>query len=82
MGDSEELSSGYAGGLRRSSSHSSLTGSTQFSHVMWRSHGMEGLKACFAMTWLPQATTAGLMAFLTQPLEHGSGWFLFLLFLE
>ena len=35
----------------------SLTGGTRFSHVTWWSHGMEGLKACFAVRWLPQATS-------------------------
>ena len=35
----------------------SLTGGTRFSHVMWWSHGMEGLKACFGVMWLPQATS-------------------------
>jgi len=35
----------------------SLTGGTRFSHVTWWSHGMEGLKACFGVTWLPQATS-------------------------
>lgn len=33
----------------------SLTGGTRFSHVTWWSHGMEGLKACFGVAWLPQA---------------------------
>lgn len=32
----------------------SLTGGTRFSHVTWWSHGMEGLKACFGVDWLPQ----------------------------
>ena len=35
----------------------SLTGGTRFSHVTWWSHGMEGLKACFGVEWLPQATS-------------------------
>jgi len=35
----------------------SLTGGTRFSHVTWWSHGMEGLKACFGVVWLPQATS-------------------------
>ena len=35
----------------------SLTGGTRFSHVTWWSHGMEGLKACFGVAWLPQATS-------------------------
>lgn len=35
----------------------SLTGGTRFSHVTWWSHGIEGLKACFGVTWLPQATS-------------------------
>jgi hypothetical protein len=35
----------------------SLTGGTRFSHVTWWSHGIEGLKACFAVVWLPQATS-------------------------
>lgn len=35
----------------------SLTGGTRFSHVTWWSHGMEGLKACFGVDWLPQATS-------------------------
>ena len=33
----------------------SLTGGTRFSHVTWWSHGMEGMKACFGVDWLPQA---------------------------
>ncbi len=35
----------------------SLTGGTRFSHVTWWCHGMEALKACFAVAWLPQATS-------------------------
>lgn len=35
----------------------SLTGGTRFSHVTWWSHGMEGLKACFGVRWLPQSTS-------------------------
>jgi len=35
----------------------SLTGGTRFSHVTGWSHGMEGLKACFEVAWLPQATS-------------------------
>ncbi|MGA9046327.1 transposase [Sulfuricurvum sp.] len=35
----------------------SLTGGTRFSHVTWWSHGMGGLKACFGVVWLPQATS-------------------------
>ena len=35
----------------------SLTGGTRFSHVTWWSHGLEALKACFAVAWLPQATS-------------------------
>ncbi len=33
----------------------SLTGGTRFSHVIWWGHGIEGLKACFGVKWLPQA---------------------------
>lgn len=35
----------------------SLTGGTRFSHVTWWSHGMEAVKACFDVGWLPQATS-------------------------
>jgi hypothetical protein len=35
----------------------SLTGGTRFSHVTWWSHGMEAVKACFDVRWLPQATS-------------------------
>jgi len=35
----------------------SLTGGTRFSHVTGWSHGMAGLKACFGVVWLPQATS-------------------------
>ena len=35
----------------------SLTGGTRFSHLTWWSHGMAGLKACFGVQWLPQATS-------------------------
>lgn len=35
----------------------SLTGGTRFSHLAWWSHGIEGLKACFGVEWLPQATS-------------------------
>jgi len=35
----------------------SLTGGTRFSHVTWWSHGLEGLKACFDVHWLPQAAS-------------------------
>lgn len=35
----------------------SLTGGTRFSHVTWWSHGIEGVKACFDVGWLPQATS-------------------------
>jgi hypothetical protein len=35
----------------------SLTGGTRFSHLTWWSHGMEGLKACLAVEWLPQAAS-------------------------
>jgi len=35
----------------------SLTGGTRFSHVTWWSHGMEGLKACFGVAWLPQTAS-------------------------
>jgi hypothetical protein len=35
----------------------SLTGGTRFSHLAWWSHGMEGVKACFEVEWLPQATS-------------------------
>jgi hypothetical protein len=33
----------------------SLTGGTRFSHLAWWGHGIEALKACFAVGWLPQA---------------------------
>jgi hypothetical protein len=35
----------------------SLTGGTRFSHLTWWSHGIEGLKACFGVKWLPQAAS-------------------------
>ncbi len=35
----------------------SLTGGTRFSHVTGWGHGLEGLKACFGVAWLPQATS-------------------------
>ena len=35
----------------------SLTGGTRFSHVTWWGHGLECLKACFGVNWLPQSTS-------------------------
>lgn len=35
----------------------SVTGGTRFSHVTWWGHGLEGLKACFGVEWLPQTTS-------------------------
>ncbi len=35
----------------------SLTGGTRFSHLAWWGHGIEGVKACFGVQWLPQATS-------------------------
>jgi len=35
----------------------SVTGGTRFSHVTGWSHGMEGVKACFRVKWLPQSTS-------------------------
>ena len=39
----------------------SLTGGTRFSHVMWWSHGMEGLKACFGVMWLNLRTARAII---------------------
>ena len=35
----------------------SMTGGTRFSHLTWWGHGIEGIKACFGVTWLPQAAS-------------------------
>ncbi len=35
----------------------SLTGGTRFSHLNWWGHGLEALKACFGVEWMPQASS-------------------------
>ncbi len=35
----------------------SLTGGTRFSHVAWWGHGLEAVKACFGVEWLPQTAS-------------------------
>jgi hypothetical protein len=34
-----------------------LTGGSRFSHVTWWAHGLESLRACFGVTWLPQSAS-------------------------
>jgi hypothetical protein len=34
-----------------------LTGGTRFSHVAWWSHGLEGITACFGVSWLPKESS-------------------------
>ncbi len=35
----------------------SWTGGTRFSHVGWWGHGLDAVKACFGVTWLPQTAS-------------------------
>lgn len=51
----------------------SLTGGTRFSHVTWWSHGMDGLKACFGVSWLPQATSVLTRFFGKFRQQHNEG---------